>query len=344
LTGPISPVLTQEASKRSMAKPNFMCVGAEKSGTTSLWVLLRQHPDIFLYEEKETSYFSRTLRFTPPHHYEFTLFRNYAGQRAIGEISPEYLRSPEAPAIVREALGPIKIIVCLREPARRAFSHYLLCLRLAEENRSFADACQWDAGLPSWSGDFLDFRRAYVRGSRYAYQIEAWRRAFGIENTFFCIMERDMKDSASTAAMLKRLFRFLDVEDLPTPKLAVPNTSGPAPKVTFATSTGSIKYPNTQEVLFEPGDILVQTGNRALDRVLRRPSPELTAFMTKMAREMTHVLSPEDEARFRRQYFASVADETGELIGEDLNAIWRDPSRPAVSDLASETTSASQGA
>ena len=305
-----------------MAKPNFMCIGAEKAGTTALWFLVRQHPDVFVYERKETLYFSRTWQITPPQHYEFTLFKDYAGQRAIGEISPEYIRAPGAAASVRGALGPIKIIVCLREPTRRAFSHYLLCLRLAEEDRSFADACHWDAGLPPWSGSFLDFRRAYVRGSRYAYQLDSWRRNFGIENMFFCVLERDMKDAESTTNLLKRVFRFLEVSDTAPIKLATPNTKGPAPRITFASSAGSVDYPSDRRVRFEPGDIVFQTGNGALDRVLRRPSPELKSFLSRMAGQMTSCLSLEDEKRFRTKYFASVSEETSAIIGEDLNEVW----------------------
>jgi hypothetical protein len=158
---------------------------------------------------------------------------------------------------------------------------------------------------------------------------------------FFCIMERDMKGPANTAGMLKRLFRFLEVQDLPTPNTEAPNSSGLAPKVTFATAAGALQYADKSEVRFEAGDILFQTGNRALDRVLRRPSPELRAFMTKMVREMTRVLSPEDEARFRTQYFASVAEETGDLIGEDLSEIWGNRSGAAISGTAAKTASPS---
>ena len=124
-----------------MAKPNFIGIGAEKSGTTALWFLLRQHEDIFLYERKETLYFSRSLQSTPPHHYEWTLFKNYAGQRAVGEISPEYMRAPGVAALVRQALGPIKIIVCLREPTWRAFSNTCCaCASLKKIGRSLTHA------------------------------------------------------------------------------------------------------------------------------------------------------------------------------------------------------------
>ena len=319
-----------------MAKPNFIGIGAEKSGTTSLWLLLRQHQDIFLYERKETLFFSRTLQFTSPHHYEWTLFKNYAGQRAIGEISPEYMRAPRAAALVREALGPIKIIVCLREPTRRAFSHYLLCLRLAEEDMSFADACRRDAILPLWSGSFLDFRRAYVRGSWYAYQLDSWRREFGIENMFFCILERDMKDPESVANMLKRLFRFLDVSDTATINLTTPNTSGGAPSVTVASDAGVVKYSEDTDIRFEAGDILFQTGNVAMNQILRRPSPELRSFITRMMHEMTPYLSSEDEQRFRAKYFASVLEQTAEIIGENLSEVWRDRLDTAISGSGAE--------
>ena len=292
--------------------------------------------------ERRLLYFSRSLQSTPPNHYEWTLFKNYSGQRAIGEISPEYMRAPGVAPLVRQALGPIKIIVCLREPTRRAFSQYLLCLRLAEENRSFPDACRWDASLPLWSGSFLDFRRAYVRGSWYAHQLNSWRREFGIENMFFCILERDLKDPQSTANMLKHLFRFLDVSDAANINLSATSTRGKAPGVIIASKTSVAKFSDNTEVHLGPGDIVFQTGNRELDRVIHHPSPELKSFMTRMAREMTTSLSQEDEYRLRAKYFASVAEETAEIIGEDLSGVWGDRSNGAVSGPGAQKPSASR--
>src|SRR5204863_6796884 len=107
-------------------------------------------------------------------------------QRAEGDWrdQPRIYPPPSVARKIRQLLGELKILICLREPLDRAFSHYHHALRTAEDNRSFYEACQSDAGLPLWCERHDDFRRAYVRGSWYAYQIEEWRQQFGHENRF----------------------------------------------------------------------------------------------------------------------------------------------------------------
>src|SRR4051794_7359255 len=98
-----------------MALPNFLCIGAQKAGTTALFHMLRQHPEIFLHPQKETHFFSLYRNDVPEHAYEFGHFSGYRRQRLLGEISPEYMRVPGAAQSIRRVLGRIKIIVCLRE-------------------------------------------------------------------------------------------------------------------------------------------------------------------------------------------------------------------------------------
>ena len=75
-----------------MALPNFIGIGAEKAGTTPLFFMIRQHPDIFMFEHKETHFFSRYQNVNSSQYYEFSLFKGYKGHKVIGEISPEYIR------------------------------------------------------------------------------------------------------------------------------------------------------------------------------------------------------------------------------------------------------------
>ncbi len=311
-----------------MALPNFIGIGAQKAGTTPLYFLLQQHPDIFLHPQKETHFFSRLYHNASAHFYEWSVFAGYRGQRAVGEISPEYMRTPGVARAIRAALGRVKIIICLREPLARAFSHYLHCLRSAEDNRSFFDACREDARLPLWSDSKDDLARAYVRGSWYPYQIEEWRREFGAENLFVCVLERDFADNSAKARLIRRLFAFLDVSSSGVAvNLDIPNTSGPAPKIIFVDHSmmaGSGREP----IALEPGDIIVQAGN--FRRLLRRPSPPFRSFFEKMARELTPHIAPEAERGLRQCYFADVAERVSELIREDLTAIWGKPTRIAA--------------
>lgn len=311
-----------------MALPNFLGIGAQKAGTTTIHQLLRQHRDIYLHPQKETHFFYWSRHSPGAHRYEYSTFSDYGGQQLIGEISPEYMRVPGAARFVREKLGRIKIVVCLRQPTIRAFSHYLHCLRAAEDNRSFLAACRADAELPLWSDDDEHIAVAYVRGSRYVYQLQEWEREFGRENMFYCVLERDLLRNEAKIELLKRLFEFLGVTTREFRiRLDVPTSGAPAPTVTFAKENGFAG--EAGKGAFEAGDIIIRAG--WFWRVVRRPSPDIRAFFETMAREMTPTLSEQAMLAVNQTYFADVAERVSEILREDITPFW---SMPAVMPAA----------
>jgi Sulfotransferase family len=110
--------------------PNFFVVGAAKSGTTSIYRYLRQHPDVYMPIVKELHWFSR-LEPNPRQGFHpitseeeyLSLFEGWRGERAIGEASPSYLWDPKAPERIQRSVPSAKILILLREPVDRAFSH-----------------------------------------------------------------------------------------------------------------------------------------------------------------------------------------------------------------------------
>ena len=126
-----------------MAKmPNTFIIGAAKSGTTSLYDYLRQHPDVFMSPVKEPCFFAYAEN--PPEmvgpgdeesnresevvytleHYR-TLFTGATTETIVGEASPVYLYDEDAPRLLREHRPDAALIVILRNPIERAYSHYL---------------------------------------------------------------------------------------------------------------------------------------------------------------------------------------------------------------------------
>ena len=89
-----------------MTLPNFMCVGAQKAGTTTLHDILKKHPDIYLPREKETKFFvfddqyQKGIKF-----YEREYFSKWRGQKAVGEIDPTYMFCDHASERIYECLG-----------------------------------------------------------------------------------------------------------------------------------------------------------------------------------------------------------------------------------------------
>ena len=105
--------------------PDFIIVGAQKAGTTSLFSYLRQHAAIRMSYVKEVHYFDhnhhRGERWYRSH---FPFSKSLPTGTLVGEASPYYLVHPHAPRRIRELLPSTKLIALLRNPVERAISHY----------------------------------------------------------------------------------------------------------------------------------------------------------------------------------------------------------------------------
>jgi len=121
-------------------EPNFFIVGAAKAGTTSLWQYLRQHPDVFMPQTELTKEPTHFSDLTPPWASQFRdwdaylkLFEPVQEQRAIGEASVAYLFSSDAAERIHARYPGARIIIALRHPAERAYSHYKFMCELGFE-------------------------------------------------------------------------------------------------------------------------------------------------------------------------------------------------------------------
>ena len=133
-------------------KVDFFIVGAPKSGTTSLYHYLASHPDIFMSSKKEPNYFSKSEIKQQELYYpidELDSFSDYkilfSGSKEgqiLGESSVSYLFYPEVASKLHEHNSSAKIIILLRNPIERAFSHYLMDFRLGLVNESFESIIQ----------------------------------------------------------------------------------------------------------------------------------------------------------------------------------------------------------
>jgi hypothetical protein len=106
-----------------MTLPNFLICGAPKAGTTALYHLLEKHPDVLMSKVKETDFFqhnySKGIEWFESH------FKEYSGERAIGEASPGNMAHPEAAMRIAKHIPQAKLIFVLRNPIERAYSQYL---------------------------------------------------------------------------------------------------------------------------------------------------------------------------------------------------------------------------
>jgi hypothetical protein len=178
--------------------PNFLVVGAEKAGTTTLAALLGQHPDIFMSDPKEPMFFSHHNWDKGLSWYE-SLFDSADGYTAVGEASPGYTWAPmdtKPPKRINECLGDIKYIYILRHPIERMISQYRHAIfwRWIPDKTSFGEA--------------LEKVQAIVNCSRYYYQIEQYL-PYTLKNRWHIILLEDLIQNPDVVQ--KTIFKFLGV-------------------------------------------------------------------------------------------------------------------------------------
>ncbi len=191
--------------------PNFLGVGAPKAGTTTLFVLLKDHPDVFIPEEKEADFFSRDRRFAKGlSWYEKKYFSGWKGERAVGEISPVYMDVEAVPERIYRSLGPqVKLLFMLRNPVDRAYSHYWKSVRGLCETESFERALELEEERVKKLG-FYGFRNfGYVRRGFYDIYIKRYLKFFKMENMHIMLLEDFIRDPEK---FLEELYGFLGVD------------------------------------------------------------------------------------------------------------------------------------
>ena len=182
-------------SAKSRCLPDFIIAGAQKSGTTSLWAYLAEHPQVEPPMTKEMSFFDVNFqRGVDWYRMFFPLRRDCGADRSpkenflTGESTAYYLFHPLAPARIVHMLPDVKVILLLRNPVSRAWSHYQLKLRRRQETLSFEDAIaseperlagehQKIVSNPNYYSLAHD-RYSYLARGRYLEQIQRWQGYF----------------------------------------------------------------------------------------------------------------------------------------------------------------------
>jgi hypothetical protein len=173
-------------SRDARALPDAMVIGAMKSGTSSLHYYLTQHPQVVPPLRKEVHYFD--LNFGRGESWYRANFGR-AGQHGVNiDSSPYYLFHPQVPQRAHALVPEARLIVLLRDPVRRAYSHYWHERDKGREPLSFEDAIAAEPDRVSRDHERLangEIERSeahqyfsYLARGRYAEQLERWLRVY----------------------------------------------------------------------------------------------------------------------------------------------------------------------
>ena len=147
--------------------PTFLIIGAARSGTTSLWQYLRAHPDVFVAATKEVHFFNGEGSYERGLDWYADLFAGGRGKRAVGEASPSYMYSNEAPPRMAAVVPDARLIAVVRNPIDRAYSHYLHGRFFAGDRRRFRDVVEQEIRSP----EGVPWPFNYLTQSRYHEQL-----------------------------------------------------------------------------------------------------------------------------------------------------------------------------
>lgn len=198
----------------------FFIIGAQKGGTTALWQYLKEHPQIAMPAEKETSFFVSERMFQKGWAWFCDeLLPGADGVRAIGTADPSYLCRREVAQRIYETVPEAKLIVLLRNPIERAISHYKMMVRWGLEDRSFKEAVQQQLQpdelevVRSLTLDELsktDRTRVYLAWGEYKRQLREYLDVFSPDQLLILDHEELLKSREDT---YRRVLRFVGVDD-----------------------------------------------------------------------------------------------------------------------------------
>ena len=291
--------------------PNFLIVGAAKAGTTSLYDYLRQHPDIFMPEWKELSFFigdpcGPLHKVRKPAYYR-RVFTGSKGYKAVGEASTSYLWVRAAPSLIKSELGSVKILIILRDPVAMSYSLYNHQSRkegetivdfeaalAAEEKRRhdpvFKKKCY------GWHANYYYFQRGL-----YCEQVQRYIDTFGGDQVKIFLFDELAGNAVRVA---QEAYRFLNVDDAFVPDVRVLNPAG-----------GIISIPR----FWQDAGLFLKTFQYVFSKNIIKKIPHL---LRNIGRKPPAPLKPDTARSLRRKFYDDIC-RLEQLIEKDLSA-WKD--------------------
>ena len=191
----VAVITYRQWSNRWRCLPDYLLIGAQKSGTTSLYKYLVSHPEVHRCLRKEVGYFddqnfNRGLAWYLAH---FPIKSSAGFQQVTGEATPRYYYSPQVPQRVHSVVPQAKLIILLRNPVERAHSHYWHLFNTGREQRPFAKAVEDELRLLSTDSHLMKIgfsgSPGYVARGMYSRHLRRWLSLFPERNLRVLISE-----------------------------------------------------------------------------------------------------------------------------------------------------------
>ncbi|MFN3341358.1 MAG: sulfotransferase family protein [Flavobacteriales bacterium] len=213
--------LFRRASSFLRADPDFIIAGVQKGGTTSLFSWISKHPQFRPPFKKEINFFNSSEREKGISYYRsyFTPKFMQFGGKITGEATPNYFDHSSVALDIYHQYPSLKVIVLLRNPVERAWSHYRMSFGKGFENRTFYDALSLEeerieavnnSQMDRWKKNLVYERLGYKSKGYYAPKLKIWVELFGIENVFVINSDEMFR---SPLPVFNNVCRFLKIEE-----------------------------------------------------------------------------------------------------------------------------------
>ncbi|CAN5355722.1 sulfotransferase [soil metagenome] len=277
--------MEQRHARRAARQPNFLLLGAPKSGTTALSHYLASHPDVFLSQPKEPHFFDGAYD-KGMEAYVREHFAEWTHEQVAGEATPSYLAVPYVPARIGTELPDARLIALLRHPVERAYSSWWMLHARGMEPLSFATAVADnlarldddfargnEQGEQAWRAHVAALRRGdpirlrtYLDTGYYARHLQRYYEHFP-SSQLKIILSDDLQRRPED--VVRDLWRWLGVrDDIDVPRLGAINEalgSGARPLIWLLRSTGGMRFRSLLP------DVWLTRGKKWLSLLGRRP-------------------------------------------------------------------------
>ena len=288
-----------------MTEPTFLIPGASRSGTSSLYYYLQNHPDIYMSDPKELRFFDCNENYNRGLNYYEQYFIPGEDAAARGEVSPPYwyrgitfdtdrnyqwTPQDDVASRVHESYPDIKLVFTLRNPVTRAYSQYWKNVRQnRERSPSFKDAIQREL---NGERDKTNSGCCWIYKNKYPIHLKRWLELFDREQILFFVFEKWIDNPER---VLNVICDFIGVNPLE-------------------------KWGHTDQIKNKARVPRSRWVNRIICDYLDLPGVRQVNNLANMTEGYPEM--PTDTEKYLFQEFEPIISETESIIGQNLN-VWR---------------------
>jgi hypothetical protein len=281
---------SEDLSRDEIVYPNFLYVGVSKAGSSWIYEILREHPEVFVPAAKDIQFFDYSYERGVDWYLSF--FGLGKGKKAVGEIAHDYFLYEETAARIKKHLPDVRLFCCLREPIDQILSTFVYRRNVVLDKKTTLE-------------DFA-LREEVLHLCDYYYNLFPFYEKFPRENILVLFFDDLKKDSALFA---RRIYEFLQVD--PT---FIPESLNK--RVLPASEPRSLMLAH---LAYKTGLVLRKLGLANIVGLVKRDETFQKLFLKRVK---TKPDIPEEVKKGLREYYRERYRHLPELIGQPLPEGW----------------------